>query len=145
MKDRESGQVAAQAVEATDAPTLQAFVRGQTVKDAHVYTDEAGAYDTRPRAHEVVKHSAKEYVNGLAHTNGIESHWALLKRGYVGTYHHMSARHLQRYVTEFAGRHNARPLDTINQMGQMVTGSEGKRLRYADLIDPAHTRNPRML
>ena len=54
----------------------------------------------------------------------------------------MSAKHLQRYVTEFMGRHNARPLDTIDQMGRMVTGGAGKRLRYADLIGPAYTPQP---
>ena len=110
-----------------------------------MYTDEAKAYDSLAKSHEVVKHSAAEYVNGMAHTNGIESHWVLLKRGYVGTYYHMSVKHLPRYVTEFEGRHNARPLDTIDQMGLMVTSSEDKRLRYVDLIGPAATRNPRML
>ena len=58
---------------------------------------------------------------------------------------HMSDKHLNRYVQEFTGRHNARPLDTIEQMGRMVTGATGKRLRYADLIGPVNTRNPRML
>ena len=143
--DRHTGQVASQVVESPDAPTLQGFVRQQTAQTAQVYTDEARAYDTLPRAHGVVKHSVREYVKGLAHTNGIESHWALLKRGYVGVYHQMSAKHLPRYVGEFEGRHNARPFDTIEQMVRMVIGSEGKRLRYADLIGPADTRQPRML
>ena len=110
-----------------------------------VYTDEARAYEGLRRAHQAVKHSTREYVDGAAHTNGIESHWALLKRGYIGTYHHMSAKHLQRYVTEFAGRHNARPLDTIDQMGAIVTGGAGKRLGYADLIGPEYIRSPRVL
>ena len=73
-------------------------------------------------------------MRGQAHTNGIESHWALLKRGYDGVYHHMSEKHLNRYVTEFEGRHNSRPLDTVDQMGRMVAGMQGKRLRYCDLI-----------
>ena len=145
MKDRDTGQVVSQVVESTDAPTLHAFVRKQTTQDANVYTDEAGAYDSLARSHEVVKHSTAEYLKCMAHTNGIESHWALLKRGYVGTYHHMSVKHLPRYVTEFEGRHNARPLDTIDPMGLMVTSSEDKRLRYADLIGPAATRGPKKL
>ena len=49
-----------------------------------------------PRAHEVVKHSVSEYVRGQAHTNGMESFWATLKRGYDGVYHHMSVKHLPR-------------------------------------------------
>ena len=61
-----------------------------------VYTDEAAAYRGLPRPHESVKHSVSEYVREQAHTNGIESHWAALKRGYDGVYHHMSAKHLQR-------------------------------------------------
>lgn len=74
-----------------------------------------------------------EYVNGQAHTNGIESFWAMLKRGYHGTYHHFSAKHLDRYVGEFAGRHNIRESDTTDQMGHVARSMVGKRLRYADL------------
>ena len=81
-----------------------------------------------------MKHSVGEYVNGQAHTNGIESFWSMLKRGYMGTYHQMSAKHLDRYVGEFAGRHNARSLDTIDQLRGIVGGMVGQRLRYADLI-----------
>ena len=76
----------------------------------------------------------KEYVNGQAHTNGIESFWAMLKRGYVGTYHRMSPKHLHRYVDEFSGRHNIRTADTIDQMAAMVRGMDGKRLKYKDLV-----------
>ena len=62
-----------------------------------------------------------------------ESFWAMLKRGYIGTYHNMSVRHIGLYVNEFAGRHNARQMDTADQMGAMVHGAHGKRMRYADL------------
>ena len=58
----------------------------------------------------------------------------MLKRGYVGTYHKMSNKHLQRYVNEFAVRHNSRPLDTRHQMASIVRNSVGKRLRYRELI-----------
>ena len=80
-----------------------------------------------PFEHETVKHSVSEYVNGMAHTNGIESFWALLKRGYHGTYHHVSEKHLNRYIGEFSGRHNIRTADTIDQMTAMVRGMNGKR------------------
>ena len=69
----------------------------------------------------------------MAHTNGVESFWSMLKRGLMGTYHQVSAKHLQRYVDEFSGRHNIRGLDTIDQMGALVRGMNGKRLRYRDL------------
>ena len=144
-KDRETGQVSTAAVESTDAPTLQAFVKLNTQPTAQVYTDEAAAYNGLPRLHQAVKHSAKEYVHGMAHTNGIESHWAMLKRGYVGVYHQMSTKHLGRYVAEFEGRHNNRPLDTHEQLAIMTRGGAGKRLTYADLIGPPETRQPRML
>ena len=81
-----------------------------------------------------MKHSVSEYVRGQAHTNGMESFWSMLKRGYQGVYHKMSPKHLQRYVSEFAGRHNVRDLDTIPQMGHLVEGMVGKRLTYAALI-----------
>ena len=58
----------------------------------------------------------------------------MMKRGYHGTYHKMSPKHLGRYVGEFEGRHNQRPTDTIAQMRSMVRSTEGKRLRYKDLI-----------
>ena len=145
IRDRATGQVDTKVVDATDAPTLQGFVRQHTAHDAMVYTDEASAYNTLNRPHEAVKHSAREYVRGMAHTNGIESHWAMLKRGYDGVYHHMSAKHLSRYIGEFAGRHNSRPLDTADQMGAMAVGGVGKRLQYRTLIGPKHTHNPRML
>ena len=134
MKYRETGQIASQVVAHTDAPTLQGFVERNTEPDATVYTDEARAYRGMPRQHEAVKHSVSEYVRGMAHTNGMESHWAALKRGYDGVYHHMSEKHLDRYVTEFEGRHNRRPLDTVDQMSRMAKGAEGKRLRYQDLV-----------
>ena len=70
----------------------------------------------------------------MAHTNGVESFWSMLKRGYQGTFHHFSEKHLDRYVTEFAGRHNDREADTINMMGNMAQGMVGKRLTYRALV-----------
>ena len=134
MKNRETNKVQAEVVETTDKETLQAFVVENTTPYSVVYTDEARVYSGLPRAHETVGHSVGEYVRNQAHTNGLESFWSMLKRGYTGTYHHMSPKHLHRYVDEFAGRHNDRPADTIEQMGIMVQGMDGKRLRYQDLI-----------
>ena len=78
-----------------------------------MYTDELRSYKGLPH-HTAVKHGVGEFVDGMAHTNGIESFCAMLKRGYHGTYHHMTVDHLDRYVTEFAGRHNNREADTLD-------------------------------
>lgn len=135
LKDRETNRVKAGVVASTDRETLQGFIRDNVKGGAKVYTDDHTSYQNMPGfAHEAVKHSVGEYVRKQAHTNGVESFWAMLKRGYHGTYHKMSPKHLERYVTEFAGRHNQRPLDTIDQMSAMVTGMDHKRLRYKDLI-----------
>ena len=58
----------------------------------------------------------------------------MLKRGYCGTFHKLSPKHLDRYVREFAGRHNLREQDTIDMMGAVVLGMDGKRLKYVHLI-----------
>ena len=133
-KDRATGVVSAATVPSTTKDTLQGFVASHAAPGATVYTDEAGAYRGMPFDHETVCHSVGEYVRDQAHVNGMESFWSLLKRGYHGTYHHMSAKHLDRYVTEFSGRHNDRECDTIDQMAHLAKGMVGKRLRYADLI-----------
>lgn len=133
MKDRKTNQVQATVIERTNQATLQGFVTERIEAGTKVYTDEHGGY-IRLSNHESVKHSVSQYVNGMAHTNGIESFWALLKRGYYGVYHKMSVKHLSRYVREFSGRYNQRPFDTIDQMAMVARGLAGKRLSYADLI-----------
>ena len=134
-KDRKTKSVSAAVVENTDQPTLRGFIADRVLDGATVYTDEHSAYQNLPSAiHTAVKHSVGEFVRDQAHTNGVESFWAGLKRGYYGTYHRMSRKHLGRYVTEFSGRHNDRPLDTIDQMKAMAQGMCGKRLRYRDLV-----------
>ena len=121
-------------VEVTDRLTLQFFIEDHVRNGATVYTDEASAYSGMPfHKHEAVKHKAGEYVRGEAHTQGIESFWSMLKRAHKGTYHKMSPKHLNRYVNEFAGRHNQRGADTITQMKNLARGMEGKRLTFNDL------------
>ena len=132
-KDRATNQVTARVVESTDKPTLHGFVAENAAPDATVYTDEAAAYTTLPNPHEAVNHSVLEYVRGDVHTNGIESFWSMLKRAHKGTFHKMSPKHLNRYVREFAGKHNLRDLDTLDIMGAVVTGMDGKRLKYDTL------------
>ena len=133
-KDRETGMVSVAVVEKTDRPTLTGFVADHTESEtAMVYTDEHAGYQGMIN-HAAVPHGAGQYVRGEVHTNGIESHWSMFKRGIIGTYHHISPKHTARYAVEFAGRHNQRPLDTEEQMSRMAKGGEGKRLQYRDLI-----------
>ena len=117
IKDRQTNKVHAVVVSNTDRATLQKFV--------------AAAYKGLLN-HESVAHSVGEYVRGQAHTNGMESFWSTLKRGYDGVYHHMSLKHLGRYVGEFSGRYNDRPSDTLEQMKKILRGLENRRLRYED-------------
>ena len=132
-KDRKTNQVMARTVPDTTQDTLQGFVAETVADDATVYTDEHSAYAGIPNPHETVNHSSQQYVDGQIHTNGIESFWAMFKRAHKGTYHKMSPKHLQRYITEFAGRHNMREGDTMEQLELIATRMAGKRLTYTAL------------
>ncbi len=101
-----------------------------------VYTDSHPAYRNLSRYgynHATVNHHIHQYVNGMATTNGIESFWALLKRGYVGVFHYMSWKHLHRYVDEFAARHNAGQGNGFRTIGEVLRRGVGRRLTYARL------------
>ena len=133
-RDRATGAVRTQAIEAADKETLGAFIGTHAAPGATIYTDEARAYSGMSNR-ESVNHSKGEYVrdDGVS-TNGIESFWSMLKRGHVGTFHKISPKHMDRYVGEFAARHNLRERDTIDIMGAVADGGVGKRLRYRELI-----------
>ena len=135
VKDRATGTVRAKVIGQTPGPVLRQFARLHTKAGAHLYSDGHSAYALLDGEfhHRAVQHSAGTYVIGATHTNGIESFWSMLKRGQMGTYHHWSARHLGRYVAEFAGRHNQRPLDTRDQMAAIARGLVGRRLRFRTL------------
>ena len=135
VKDRRTEKVSARVVQNTDSVTLQGFVQHHGTPGATVYTDAALAYRGMTGfEHQAVNHSVGEYVRDVADTNGIESFWSMLKRGYVGVFHQLSAKHLNRYGAEFAGRHNIRLLDTLDRMLSMVAGMVGKRLPYKALV-----------
>ena len=123
VKDRRTNKVSASVVEDTTAYTLQAFVEDRVVPDAKVYTDDHLSYRGLIfHDHESVNHSTGEYVRGEAGAQGIESLWSMLKRAHTGTFHKISPKHTERYVTEFVGRHNDRTSDTLDQMGNLVRG-----------------------
>ena len=84
----------------------------------------------------VVSHSAKEFVNGMAHTNGIESVWAVLKRGFYGTYHSFSGKYLQRYVDEFTFRLNEGnvKIHILDRIDSLLEKSVGVRVTYTNSL-----------
>ncbi|MDE0229981.1 MAG: IS1595 family transposase [Spirochaetaceae bacterium] len=135
VKDRESNRISAAVVDSTTKRELHEFVAARVELGSAIYTDDLQSYRGLPN-HGTVQHSVGEYVAGHAHINGMESFWAMMKRGYYGTHHRMSPKHLDRYVDEFEGRHNARCDDTVDQMVDVARGMVGKRLRYRDLIRP---------
>lgn len=136
VRERETGLIKAEVVDDTSRETLHGFIKKYVSTDSQVYTDEAVAYRKLiGYDHQAVKHSVGEYVKDQASTNGLESHWAMLKRGYVGAYYQMSGQHLIRYVIEFYGRHNIRTLDTIVQMLLIVRNMAGTHLPYKKLIN----------
>ena len=135
VKHRKTGKVRARVVDDTDRKTLHQFIKQNVKKGSQVYTDEARAYKGLVDFdHEAVSHAVGEYVREMAHTNGIEAFWAMLKRGYVGTYHKMSFKHLHRYINEFEGRHNVRPLNTLVQMMKIAAHMTGTHLPYRKLV-----------
>lgn len=133
-RNRETKRVSASVVKGTDKQTLHGFIEDRVAEGATVYTDEHSSYKGMAFNHETVTHSVGQYVDDMAHINGMESFWAMLKRGYHGTFHQISPKHLHRYVNEFATRHNLRPEDTVDIMTATVTKMVGKRLMYKDLI-----------
>jgi len=133
VRERE-GNVVAQVVKSTDASTLQGIVKENVIAGSIVCTDEHASYVGLDAIfdHKTVNHSAKRYVDGLAHTNNMESFWAVLKRGHYGIYHWFSAKHTQRYVDEFAFRQNegSSKIDTADRITALVRGMVGVRLTY---------------
>lgn len=118
------GEIRANVVPNAKLRTVEQQVVSNVKFGSTIYTDDFLSYDRLSKwfKHERVRHSIGQYVrNGLIHSNGTESFWALFKRGYVGIYHWMSRKHLQRYVDEFAYRFNTIPQDTDVVFADMVS------------------------
>ena len=138
MRER-GGRVVAKPIEGTDKGTIQGEIFRNVKQGSTVYTDEHGAYRGLGPLffdHGSVNHSVKAFVNGICHTNSIESVWAVLKRSIHGTWHHVSPKHLGRYVNEAAFRLNEGncEADTIDRMAALVGRIAGRRISYRDLI-----------
>jgi len=106
-----------------------------SIKADALYTDDSSLYDKVPanvKKHEIVNHSAHEWVRGDVHTGTIDGYWGLLKRGVIGSFHQISVKHLHRYLSEFQFKWNHRKAQEIFMLvvAALVIGS---RLKYDDL------------
>jgi transposase-like protein len=132
-----NGNSMATRVVSTDTKTLKANIRKNVAKSARIMTDEWQAYTGLEKefaGHETVDHGAGEYVRGDAYTNTAESWISLLKRGIMGSFHHVSEEHLDRYANEFAFRWNNRKVTDGERAVTAIRGIEGKRLYYKEPI-----------
>ena len=136
------GEARAIVVPNVSVPIVEANVFKNVRKGSIIYTDDFLSYLKLKKhyKHAVVSHGKGEYVRGDVHSNSAESFWALFKRGYVGTYHNMSKKHLQRYVNEFCFRFNRRGLQRQDLFADIVTKVSGHaKLGYKQLIANAAT------
>ncbi|AXG71624.1 ISXO2-like transposase domain protein [Kordia sp. SMS9] len=131
-----NGKVYAIPVKDTKGKTIIPIMREKVVKGSNVYTDEYRAYQALKKDynHDIVRHSADQYVSGVVHTNSIENFWSLLKRGIDGIYHHVSEKHLDKYVNEFTFRYNNRNLSEGSKFDIAIANGVNKRLDYKTLI-----------
>lgn len=127
------GNVRSFHVPTVSGATLKPILMSLVAIDANLMTDEAKVYKKIGQefaSHNVVTHSKGEYVRGNVYTNTIEGFFSRLKRGLVGTYHHVSAFHLKRYVVEFDFRYNTRKSTDTDRAIALIGGIGGKRLMY---------------
>ncbi len=127
------GEKRSMVVPAVTGKTLRKALDENVCKSAHLMTDEFRGYTAPGRefaSHGVTRHSHGEYVRGNVHSNTVESSFSLLKRGLVGTFHHVGEQHLQRYVVEFDYRWNQRKLTDKERSDALLRQVQGKRLTY---------------
>ena len=131
------GDVRSFHVPAVNAKTLRPIMSDQISQDTTIMTDDMGAYNKVGQEfieHNVIRHSSGEYARGEIHTNTIENYFSILKRGLVGTFHHVGPQHLRRYVGEFDFRYNNRKLSDVERATIALMGIDGKRLMYRDSL-----------
>lgn len=130
------GMAKAFKVQTVDGAMIDVMVRQHVVCGSHLMTDEHAAYRVLDNDYvrQAVSHGRGEYVRGTAHTNTIEGFWSIFKRGVMGIYHHVSDKHLQRYLDEFAARYNTRDQREGDRFDGFLAASIGRRLTYQELI-----------
>ena len=128
------GRVKSQYMESVTGENLKRAMIECIEEKACIMTDESPSYfgvNQHFIEHNTVNHKKGEYVRGNSHVNTCESIHALLKRGVIGTFHHVSKQHLHRYLTEFDFRFNHRKISDGERTLEAIKGFEGKRLMYA--------------
>jgi transposase-like protein len=131
------GEIRAKVVERVTMQAVENNILATALKGSKIISDDFLSYARIGKMfpHKSVSHARGEYVNGDAHTNSIESFWALFKRGYHGVYHHMSRKHMQRYVDEFTFRFNRRSKEMQGVFSDVVAKvAESSQLPYKTLI-----------
>lgn len=134
------GKVRTTVVENRKKKTLQAEINKHVEAGSALYTDFLLSYEGLEGryAHQVVDH-AVEYVNGNAHTNGLENYWSLLKRSISGTYVSVEPWHLFRYLDEQAYRYNNRKeMSDYDRFKQAASQMVGKRLTWNEATGKNH-------
>jgi transposase-like protein len=134
------GNVRAMPMERVDGASMTAAIKAHVAPGSVLMTDEtniyhgpkvpSGARTIAGMTRHMTNHGSGEYVRGNVHTNTAEGFISLLKRGIVGTFHHVGKGHLGRYVSEFEFRYNIRHLSDAQRPAVLVQGAEGKRLTY---------------
>jgi len=128
------GEVRSFHIAKVDAKTLREALVTSASRASYLMTDDSNVYTKTGRefaGHGTVNHSAEEYVRGhFWHTNTIENYFSIFKRGIAGVYHHVSPKHLKRYVGEFDFRYNTREIEDHERVTKALKGITGKRLTY---------------
>jgi transposase-like protein len=124
--------------ERVTAVNVEAILSRHASPDSEIMTDEGVWYKHVGRhfkkGHQTVAHSKGEYARGIVHTNTVEGFLSLLKRGIVGTFHHVSARHLHRYLAEFDFRYSLRSVTDGERAALLAKAAEGKRLAFSGTV-----------
>ncbi|MGH7144038.1 MAG: IS1595 family transposase [Planctomycetota bacterium] len=139
-----NGKVRKGKVESTDKTEVQGFISKNVLPGSKLFTDDHRSYIGIPNySHESVNHTGGEYARGEAHTNGIESVWAVVKRGIYGVFHHISSKHTERYVDEFSFRLNDGnvKIATLDRMDTLLEGSVGSGITYKELTGEREARS----
>ena len=128
-----NGQRFALPVARPNAEILRDAVRSYVASGSEIWSDGEPAYRSLVRegySHRWVNHKIGQYVDKGVTVNGVESFWALMKRGYVGIYHHLSTHHIRRYIAEFIFRLNAGKGNGPEAIGGVLDGAVGRRLKW---------------